>query len=104
MCFLSIFLIYFFRRTLLLTGTPLQNNLQELWSLLHFLMSDEFEKLKIENYSEVFREFIKMNKDDKQTKKRKLTEQNEYIQRLKKILEPFLLRRLKKEVIINIFF
>ena len=28
---------------LLLTGTPLQNNLVELWSLLHFLMPNVFE-------------------------------------------------------------
>ena len=26
------------RRRLLITGTPLQNDLMELWSLLHFLM------------------------------------------------------------------
>lgn len=29
-------------RRLLLTGTPLQNNLMELWSLMHFLMPDIF--------------------------------------------------------------
>ena len=28
---------------LLLTGTPLQNNLMELWSLMHFLMPNVFE-------------------------------------------------------------
>jgi SNF2 family DNA or RNA helicase len=62
-------------------------------------MSEEFEKLKIENYSEVFRDFKKMNRDDVNKRKRmKLSEQDQYIQRLKKILEPFLLRRLKKEV------
>lgn len=31
------------RRRLLLTGTPLQNNLMELWSLLHFLMPVVFQ-------------------------------------------------------------
>lgn len=30
------------RHRLLLTGTPLQNNLMELWSLLHFLMPNVF--------------------------------------------------------------
>ena len=29
-------------RRLLLTGTPLQNNLMELWSLMHFLMPNVF--------------------------------------------------------------
>ena len=31
------------RRRLLLTGTPLQNNLMELWSLMHFLMPHIFQ-------------------------------------------------------------
>ena len=30
-------------RRLLLTGTPLQNNMMELWSLMHFLMPDVFQ-------------------------------------------------------------
>jgi SNF2 family DNA or RNA helicase len=36
-----------FRRRLLLTGTPLQNNLQELWTLLYFLMPKTFQSLKV---------------------------------------------------------
>ena len=31
---------------LLLTGTPLQNNLDELWSLLNFLMAEIFDDLR----------------------------------------------------------
>ena len=32
---------------LLLTGTPLQNNLSELWSLLNFLMGEIFDDLRV---------------------------------------------------------
>lgn len=36
-------LIHGLYRRLLLTGTPLQNNLMELWSLMHFLMPNVFQ-------------------------------------------------------------
>jgi SNF2 family DNA or RNA helicase len=32
------------KHTLLLSGTPIQNNLSELWALLHFVMPDLFKK------------------------------------------------------------
>ncbi|KAM7414528.1 hypothetical protein PAMA_019374 [Pampus argenteus] len=64
---------------LLITGTPLQNSLKELWSLLHFLMPDKF------NSWEDF--------EDEHGKGR----ENGY-QSLHKVLEPFLLRRVKKDV------
>ncbi|KAF7699143.1 chromodomain-helicase-DNA-binding protein 2 isoform X1 [Silurus meridionalis] len=64
---------------LLITGTPLQNSLKELWSLLHFLMPDKFELW------EDFEEEHGKGRD------------NGY-QSLHKVLEPFLLRRVKKDV------
>lgn len=33
-------------RRLLLTGTPIQNNLTELWALLHFCMPNVFNNLE----------------------------------------------------------
>lgn len=35
------------RDKLLLTGTPLQNSIKELWSLLHFLMPVKFQSLEV---------------------------------------------------------
>ncbi|KAM8972310.1 chromodomain-helicase-DNA-binding protein 2 [Pelodytes ibericus] len=64
---------------LLITGTPLQNSLKELWSLLHFIMPEKFE------YWEDFEDVHGKGRD------------NGY-QSLHKVLEPFLLRRVKKDV------
>ncbi|KAJ0069416.1 hypothetical protein NL108_006011, partial [Boleophthalmus pectinirostris] len=64
---------------LLITGTPLQNSLKELWSLLHFLMPHKFDS---------WEDF-----EDEHGKGR----ENGY-QSLHKVLEPFLLRRVKKDV------
>eukprot|EP00752_Nemacystus_decipiens_P001789 g1728.t2 len=70
---------------LLLTGTPLQNNLHELWALLNFLLPSVFKD------SEAFSKVFDLNVDDADKK------QN-MIKQLHKILRPFMLRRLKKEV------
>lgn len=75
---------------LLLTGTPLQNNLMELWSLMHFLMPHVFESHRDfkEWFSNPLTGMVEGN--------------NEYndnlIKRLHKVLRPFILRRLKNEV------
>lgn len=64
---------------LLITGTPLQNSLKELWSLLHFIMPEKF-------YSwDRFEEEHGTGRDSGYTS-------------LHKELEPFLLRRVKKDV------
>jgi len=75
---------------LLLTGTPLQNNLMELWSLMHFLMPDVFRSHR--NFKEWFSNPLTGMVEDTQ-------EYNEsLVRRLHKVLRPFLLRRLKNEV------
>ena len=70
---------------LLLTGTPLQNNLHELWALLNFLLPDIFSS------SEQFDEWFDLEIDDEDAKK-------QMISQLHKILRPFMLRRLKADV------
>lgn len=77
-------------RRLLLTGTPLQNSLMELWSLLHFLMPAVFTS------SVDFRDWFSNPMSG-------MMEGNvEYnsglVQSLHKVLRPFILRRLKSEV------
>ncbi|KAF8768478.1 Helicase domino like protein [Argiope bruennichi] len=75
---------------LLLTGTPLQNNLMELWSLMHFLMPNVFQS---------HREFKEWFVNPVTGMIEGNHEYNEsLIKRLHKVLRPFLLRRLKSEV------
>lgn len=70
---------------LLLTGTPLQNNLHELWALLNFLLPDVFSS------SEQFDEWFNLDVGDTEVKQR-------MIGQLHKLLRPFMLRRLKADV------
>ncbi|XP_050554685.1 chromodomain-helicase-DNA-binding protein 1 isoform X2 [Spodoptera frugiperda] len=64
---------------LLVTGTPLQNSLKELWALLHFIMPYKFESW----------EDFEKDHEDAATKG---------YEKLHKQLEPFILRRQKKDV------
>jgi len=70
------------RNRLLITGTPLQNNLHELWALLNFLMPDVF------GDSEAFDSWFKGQNEDQDT----------VVQQLHRVLRPFLLRRVKSDV------
>ncbi|KAI3982972.1 hypothetical protein MKX01_010455 [Papaver californicum] len=68
------------KQRLMLTGTPLQNDLHELWSLLEFMMPDLFAT------------------GDVDLKKLLNSEDKELIARIKSILGPFILRRMKSDV------
>uniref|UniRef100_A0A8R1DYQ7 Chromodomain-helicase-DNA-binding protein 1 n=1 Tax=Caenorhabditis japonica TaxID=281687 RepID=A0A8R1DYQ7_CAEJA len=67
-----------FNHKLLITGTPLQNSMRELWALLHFIMPEKFDRW------EDFEMYNERNHKD--------------ITALHKKLHPFLLRRVKKDV------
>jgi SWI/SNF-related matrix-associated actin-dependent regulator of chromatin subfamily A protein 2/4 len=78
---------------LLLTGTPLQNKLPELWALLNFLLPSIFSSCG--TFEQWFNapfattgEKVELNQEETML----------IIRRLHKVLRPFLLRRLKKEV------
>ncbi|XP_057198080.1 lymphoid-specific helicase [Triplophysa rosa] len=82
---------------LLLTGTPLQNNLSELWSLLNFLLPDVFDDLKsFESWFDV--STITSDAENIVATER---EQN-VLHMLHQILTPFLLRRLKSDVTLEV--
>ena len=70
------------RNRLLITGTPLQNNLHELWALLNFLLPDVF------GDSEAFDQWFSNQEADQDT----------VVQQLHRVLRPFLLRRVKSDV------
>ena len=68
-----------------LTGTPIENSLSELWSIFDFIMPGYL--FKYRKFKETFETPI-------------VKEESEAcLERLKKMIEPFVLRRIKKEVL-----
>jgi len=84
---------------LLLTGTPLQNNLTELWSLLNFLLPDIFDDLS--SFQSWF-DFSSINETGSQRLIIEKEQQNQIVTKLHQILRPFLLRRVKEDVEVDI--
>ncbi|KAA8547356.1 hypothetical protein F0562_003780 [Nyssa sinensis] len=80
---------------LLLTGTPLQNNLAELWSLLNFILPDIFS-----SHEEFESWFDLSGKCNNEAMKEELEEKRraQVVAKLHAILRPFLLRRMKADV------
>ncbi|XP_039244871.1 chromodomain-helicase-DNA-binding protein 1-like isoform X2 [Pipra filicauda] len=69
--------------SLLLTGTPVQNSLQELYSLLSLIEPDIFPKEQVKEFVEYYQAIEKESEPAKE---------------LHSLLQPFLLRRVKSEV------
>ena len=103
---------------LLLTGTPLQNNLMELWSLLYFLMPSSKANMampegfaNLEDFQQWFGKPVdKILEQTTLTNNADLIDENEKttskmdeetrntVSRLHQVLRPYILRRLKKDV------
>ncbi|XP_038691131.1 protein CHROMATIN REMODELING 4-like isoform X2 [Tripterygium wilfordii] len=73
-----------FQHRVLLTGTPLQNNIGEMYNLLNFLQPASFPSLS--SFEEKFNDLTTAEK----------------VEELKKLVAPHMLRRLKKDVMRNI--
>ncbi|ODH51549.1 hypothetical protein GX48_02218 [Paracoccidioides brasiliensis] len=79
---------------LLITGTPLQNNIAELWSLLHFLLPEVFNDLgSFESWFDF--SSVLDNRGQKSVIERR---KRNLVSTMHAILKPFLLRRVKTDV------
>lgn len=83
---------------LLLTGTPIQNNLEELWALLNFLLPSIFNSS--DDFAQWFNKPFENVADPTAEEQALLTEEENLliINRLHQVLRPFMLRRLKHKV------
>ncbi|KAK4129933.1 hypothetical protein BT67DRAFT_492823 [Trichocladium antarcticum] len=84
---------------LLLTGTPLQNNLTELWSLLYFLAPPDNGEGGFVDLQEFHNWFSRPESQILESGREQLDDEaRAIISKLHKVLRPYLLRRLKADV------
>jgi ATP-dependent DNA helicase len=84
---------------LLLTGTPIQNSLEELWSLLNFCSPMIFDDL------EVFKSWFGFKNIGQETRIEDILSEEErdrIVSKLHEILRPFVLRRIKKDTLADL--
>ena len=84
---------------LLLTGTPLHNSLSELWALLNFLVPEIFDDLEI---FESWFNLEDLSREDGSEKVLEEEKKTKILSTMHKILSPFMLRRVKADVNLNL--
>uniref|UniRef100_A0A5S6R4A1 Uncharacterized protein n=1 Tax=Trichuris muris TaxID=70415 RepID=A0A5S6R4A1_TRIMR len=77
---------------LLLTGTPVQNNIEELWSLLNFVVPELFFD------KEWFQEYFDFGSVMRSSDTSAVEACKQIVERIHDILDPFILRRMKSDV------
>eukprot|EP00933_Yihiella_yeosuensis_P081818 TRINITY_DN9549_c2_g3_i1.p1 TRINITY_DN9549_c2_g3~~TRINITY_DN9549_c2_g3_i1.p1 ORF type:complete len:811 (-),score=185.72 TRINITY_DN9549_c2_g3_i1:145-2577(-) len=82
---------------LLLTGTPLQNSLNELWALLHYLLPDLFTHMM--DFKAWFAQPFKGSEMNEFELQMDPEQEQQVIQRMHSLLAPFLLQRVKSDVL-----
>lgn len=89
------------KHRVLLTGTPLQNSLPELWSLLNFLLPSVFNSVETFDqwFNKPFEQFGSASTDVAPEESINTEERLLIIQRLHELLRPFMLRRIKSDVL-----
>jgi ATP-dependent helicase STH1/SNF2 len=94
---------YVTRFRVLLTGTPLMNDLSELWSLLNFLLPSIFNSVETFDqwFSAPFAQFGGSSAGNEEDGDQLLSNEERIlvIHRLHELLRPFMLRRVKSEVL-----
>ncbi|CAJ1450222.1 unnamed protein product [Effrenium voratum] len=85
------------RMRLLLTGTPLQNSVAELWALLHYLLPDLFTEML--DFKAWFAKPFRGTEENEYDVQLNPQQEQEVITQCHALLAPFLLQRLKSEVL-----
>lgn len=80
----------------LITGTPLQNNLKELWSLLHFLMPNIFTDWEA---FETWFDFSDLQDEEGTERFVEDKANHDLVKKIHSVLQPLLLRRVKSDVL-----
>jgi ATP-dependent DNA helicase len=88
---------------LLLSGTPIQNSLEELWSLLNFVNPQIFDDLSVFNSWFGFKDIGQSSRGATAEDAILMEERkNQTVTKLHEILRPFLLRRIKTDVLLDL--